>query len=157
GWLEASDNIHCARYVLPNFVQVPILVRAVSLLEITQLGFTQACETKYWVHFRNPTGLRMSIRKFDPESYPNLGKYLEMRGRRMTLPKGLKDTAGRAGIFADIGLDGIAVNVRIDQKGLVIEGKSAAGEHREERAIGSFSGEPIAFSVPVKMLQELAG
>jgi hypothetical protein len=157
GWLEASDNVHCARFVLPNFVKDPILVRATSLLEITQLGFTQACETKYWVHFRNPAGLRMSIRKFEPESYPDLSRYLDMRGRRLTLPQGIKDAAGRAGIFANIGLDGLAVNVRIGPDGMVIEGKNGASEHREERAIGSFSGEPIAFSVPVKMLQELAG
>lgn len=157
GWLEATDNIKMARYELPTFVEKPVLVRATTLREMIPLGFTEAGETANWLHLRNPLGLRMSLRKWEPEEYPDLSQTLQARGRRVTLPQGLKEAAKRAGIFADVGKEGKFVRVRVSKDGMELFAAAAgAGEHSGSRPIGSYAGAAMEFRVNPDLLAELA-
>jgi hypothetical protein len=156
-WLEASDNTKMARFELATFVSEPCLVRATSLKEMIPLGFTEASVTKLWVHFRNPLGLRMSIRKWEPESYPDLGQFLSMRGRRITLPQGLKMAARRGELIGELGREGKMIDVRISKDGMELNAANAGtGSHAETKGIGVFNGAPLNFRISAELLGSLA-
>lgn len=156
-WLEASDNRRLARYEVTTPLSTPILVRASTLKEMIPLGFTQAAITPRWLHFRNPLGLRMSVRHYEPESYPNLDEVLAYRGRRITLPGGLGAAARRVGLFAPIGIDGRMLEVRCSKDGMELSGSGAgSGGCNTVRALPNFNGPPLRFRVAAELLAELA-
>jgi hypothetical protein len=150
-FIEASDNNRYARYTIPTFLQSPSLVRGESIREIVQLGMTKGCETENWLHFRNPMGLRMSIRKWMLEkAYPDWSEFLDQRGDKIIFPKDLEDITKRCGIFEDE--KGIKVSLE-DQK-MTIEGMSSNGRSEESRMV-KYSGKPTKFIISHKLLEEL--
>lgn len=150
--LEASDNTKMARWTMPTFVQKSVLVRGTTIKAMVPLGMTKACETQNWLHFRNPFGLRVSLRKFPVENYPKLDQFLTIRGQRVTFPKGLADAADRAGIVLD-DTDG-SVKVSISEDKAVVSGFGMAGEISEEKGI-EYSGPAMTFLIPPKLIAEL--
>lgn len=155
-WVEASDNDHAARYTLTTFVKSPVLVRATTLKELIPLGCTQASETSKWLHFRNPMGLRFSVRKFEPEQYPDLSPFFDLRGRAISLPRGLKDAAVRAGIVADAGKSGKLATVTINGEQVLISSSGVMGSYESERVSTSpLEGGSFTFKIPCKLLAEL--
>jgi len=155
-WVEASDNDHAARFTLPMFVQEPVLVRATTLKEVIPLGCTEASETSMWLHFRNPLGLRFSVLKFVPEQYPNLSQFFDLRGRAITLPRGLKDAANRAGLVADASKDGKTATVTLNQDRVSIDAVGVRGSYSAERVTEfPLEGSSIRFRIPCKLLAEL--
>ena len=150
-WLESSDNMKMIRYSVPTFIRKSVLVRGESIKVIVQLGMTKAAETSNWLHFKNPTGLRLSVRQFGLEEYPRLEDFLKMRGKRVTFPKGLVDAATRAAIFCE---DGNSLKVSISEERLLVEGRSVQGEYLESRKV-KYVGAPLAFWIPAKLISEL--
>lgn len=155
-FVEACDNVRAARYDVATFVAESALVRGTTVAELVPLGFTQACETPRWLHFRNPSGLRMSLRKIPGEDYPDYGELLSKRGSKVTLPRGLKGAALRAGVVAEADEEGEKVIVRLTREGTFVEGSGALGRHVDEREAAEFEGEGFAFKVPAKLLAELS-
>lgn len=155
-WIEASDNDHAARYTLPTFVKSPVLVRGTTLKELIPLGCTEASETSRWLHFRNPMGLRFSVRKFEPEQYPDLTSFFDLRGRSVTLPRGLKDAAIRAGIVADSGKSGKLATVTINGEQVLVSASGVMGSYDASRVSSlPLEGDAFSFPIPTKLLAEL--
>jgi hypothetical protein len=150
-WVEASDNLRFLRYPITNFVQKPTLVRGTSIKAIVGLGMTKCAETDGWLHFGNPVGLRVSVRKLVLEYYPNLTPCLSIKGRKAVFPKSLKDTAKRAGIFAE---ECVRVTVS-SKKGVTVEGLSDEAGHYLEDKEANYTGPNITFLIPPKVLSEL--
>lgn len=151
-YLEASDNSRFVRYTLKTFVKDSILVRGESLKAIIPFGMTKAAETENWLHYRNPLGLRISVKKFALEAYPSFVDFLKIRGRKVTFPKELQNAALRAGIFAEG--EEQAITVKVSTEGLFIEGKNTQGKHEETLKL-KYKGTETSFSAPAKMLSEL--
>ncbi len=153
-YMEAGDDIRriAMRYTVPTFIEKECLVRGETIKCIVQLGMTKGTETDSWLHFHNPIGLRLSIRKFSMEPYPSMDQLLAIRGKRVVFPKGLQEAAERAGLFTE---DGDAVKISVSDDKLVIEGKNVTGEYREGSKL-KYKGDPISFYIPAKLIQEIA-
>ncbi len=151
-WLEAFDGIRYMRYTVPSPSKVPILVRGDSLKSIGQLGMTKGAETEGWFHFKNPLGLRLSIRKLaDGNEYPDASSALTQRGRKLIFPKGLADAAQRAGLAAEVD----SIRIKISKGEMSLYAANNELEHTEELSI-KYKGDDLAFSVPFKLAKELA-
>lgn len=149
--LEASDGIKMIRYKIKTFVTASVLVRGQVMKEIPPLGMTKACETENWLHFRNPMGLRVSLKKYAQEDYPPLEEFLKLRGEKVSFPKGMVEVATRAGILAD---PDTGISISLDSKGALVEGRSAAGKYEEGNQI-KYKGRPLKFMIFPKMISEL--
>lgn len=150
-YVEGSDNTRLLRYPIKNFVRQSVLVRGESIKAITQLGMTKAAETESWLHFRNPMGLRVSVRKWEMKKYPDFGPILAMRGRPIVFPKNITEAADIAALFAEE-TEGIRLTTRKNQ--IHIQSGDVSGEY--ERIIDAqYSGPEISFRIPPKLLIEL--
>lgn len=148
--LEASDNVKMVRYTLPTFVQKGVLVRGTTLKVMAGLGMTNGCETPNWLHFYNPLGLRLSLCKHIAEKYPPLEQFLNIRGNVLFLPKGLADSAARAGIFGED-----TITVKVSKGNLTLRGEDVDGEYEEEME-ARVGGWEVNFRIPPKLLGELS-
>lgn len=151
-WIEGSDNNKLGRWVIETPVKDSILVRGTTIKETVQLGLTKASETTNWLHFKNPYGLRISVRKWPVEQYPDFSKFLALRGEKVQFPKGLADAADRAGVFLD-DTDG-GVKVSISKSKVVVECQGMVGEYEEKRSI-DYNGPSMTFFIPPKLVAEL--
>ena len=150
-YIEGSDGRRVMRYTLATFVKEPVLVRGVSIKTMTPFSFTKAAETDDWLHFRNPLGLRLSVRKLTEVKYPDFDSVLEVRGDPISLPKGIAGAAKIAGSFA--GEDG-DVSVRLENGLLVVLGTNGSSDYREKRK-ADYTGPAIQFSLPPKLIEEI--
>lgn len=152
-WIEASDNNKMTRWSIKTFVKKGVLVRGTTLAEIVPLGMTKGCETPSWLHFHNPFGLRISVRKWALEvPYPDLGDFLEVRGERIVFPKGIANSASRVGLMLDE-KDG-SVRMALTENQLLVTATGVQGEGEEEVEI-VYDGRPLAFLIPPKLIAEL--
>jgi hypothetical protein len=142
-----------ARWSIPTFVKDSVLVRGITLRTIINLGMTKAAETQSWLHFKNPYGLRVSLRKWSMENpYPPLDNYLKLRGEPATFPKAMAEAADRAGSALDEA-DG-SVKVKLTNDKVTISGFGTHAEYTEERSI-QYEGRPLTFLIPPKLIAEL--
>ena len=102
-----------------------------------------------WLHFHNPYGLRLSIRKYAMEAYPDLGQFLALRGKKIRLPEALGEVLGRTKVFSEE-----LVTIRVSSGIMQLTGTSECGEHSEEREI-KYTGDPLSFGVPVKLMSDV--
>jgi hypothetical protein len=151
-WIEGSDNTQVVRYNLSLGELIPssVMIRGETIKEIAQLGMTKGSETDNWLHFHNPLGLRMSLRKFAAEHYPDFEPFLNTRGRKVILPKSLEATVKRTAIFAD---DKGRVKLTLSKDKILLEGRTEQGEWEEELETEvKYKGEPITAYIPHKLL-----
>ena len=149
--VEAHSLTTMVRSVLDNVVQRSVLVRGESLQKMVQLGMTKTAETDNWLHFKNPIGLRLSVRKWVMESYPQLDEFLDLRGRELVFPKGLKESVTLAQVLADED----NLHLTVSEGKMLLESRSVQGRYSEEVALKGYKGPQIRFMVPAKMLLEL--
>src|SRR3990167_7007518 len=153
-FIEASDRLQIARYPVKTGVSESTLVRAQSLRKILGYDMTEIAETPSWVHFRNPAGLVLSIRRY-LEDYPDLGRFLTSEGTiPVALPGGLEEVVSKAEIFSCEKAEGNHVLVDIKADRLMIEGTGATGYYKEGKKI-SYQGPPMRFSIAPKLLVEI--
>lgn len=150
-WMETSDAVQCTRYRLRTGVDEPVLVRRDSLKHVLPLDMTEMALTDEWVHFRNPSGLVVSCRKY-PDTFPvDLTPLLEMEGEAATLPKDLERTVERADIFSSLTADQNRVTVTLKPGKMKIVGSGDAGEHTEWPKV-KYNGPEITFLIAPKLL-----
>lgn len=151
-YIEASDNNKAVRWQIETFVKKPCLIRGTTLKEIVPLGVTKGCETKSWLHFHNPFGLRVSLRKLDTENYPDYSIFFEKRGEALTFPPGIADAAKRGGIVLDDKKGSVQIDLSKD--GLVLTGEGVIGEYYENKEV-AYDGRPLKFRIPPKLIADL--
>lgn len=148
--MEASDNLRMIRYQIQTPVNRPILVRATTLRSMTDLGMTKIAITEEWLHFRNPAGLRLSLRAYLPERYPPLEDFLRIRGQSVLLPDGITDMTRRAAITSE----DESVEISIHKNRLYVEGKCREAKYREAKKI-RYQGPDLSFMIPHRLLVDL--
>ena len=148
-YLEACDNVRMVRYTVPVPVAGATLVRGETLRSLVQLGVTRGSETAAWLHFRNPLGLRLSLRRFVLEDFPPLEQYLLLRGRPIRFPPVLMEAVTRAGI-----LNKDEILIRLSKDKLVVEGISQEGSYREWSKM-RYNGPDICFGLHPKLIEQL--
>lgn len=152
--IEACDNLQIMRVECRDVVTEPILVRGASLIQILSLRMTQVAVTKVWIHFRNAEGLIFSCRRYD-EDYPDLRSLLDFKGHPVTIPKGVKDAADRAEVFAIDRSGEPLVHVSLAEERICITGDGLSGWYRELRKI-NYTGPKLEFLIAPQLLKHIS-
>ena len=152
--IEACDNLQIMRVNVKTRIKRPVLVRGSSIATITDLGMDSISLTKSWIHFRNSDGLVMSCRAY-AEEYPALDKLMEVEGSPIVIPKGLKDAATRATVFASDQQGDPQVVVKIKDGKVRIVGEGLAGWYKEVSKV-AYDGPPISFAIAPRLLGQIS-
>lgn len=154
-FVEACDNIQCARWKLETGVQSPFLVKRDSIKHICDLGMTEFSETPSWIHFRNPAGLHVACRRImDP--YKDTSPLFDMKDASpLVLPKGLEAELDRAKDFAKTCAEGEVVRVELLSEGKMrIVGQGQHGRSWAKKTI-QYAGPPLKFIISPDLLTEV--
>lgn len=153
-WIEACDNSQVIRYDVQLDIDSPILLRGVAIKSIVGLDMLQYSKTKNWMHFRNADDLLFSCRLF-VDKFPDVSPILNVKGRKITLPKGLREAAERAEIFSSDNIENDRqVEIHIRSGRLKILGESSSGRYSETRKV-KYDGPPISFLISPKLLGDI--
>lgn len=155
-YVEAYDNLQVARYYTKTGITQPILVRANSIKHIHDMDMTHIAESGSWLHFRNPSGLVLSCRRYsknevDPGSILDVDSILKCDGEPALLPKGLASAAEKAEIFSSENSDGNLVKVELRPGKLRVTGRGVSGWYRETKDV-KYNGRAFTFLVDPKLL-----
>lgn len=152
GCIEACDNFQLIRYPIDTGMKESVLIRRESVRHISGLGMTEFAETDNWLHFRDPSGLVLSCRRY-MEEYLNMDGVFKGEGVTMVLPKGLADAVEKAEIFSSEVVDG-GVVVELREGRLKLGGRGPSGWYAEVKKV-SYDGDPIGFVIAPRLLKEI--
>ena len=147
------DNFQLTRYTLATGVKESVLVRRSSVKHVVGLGMTKTAQTENWIHFKGPSGLVLSCRRY-VEDFPDLAGFLKVKGKQTTLPKGLGEAAEKAEIFSAENVESNNVTVTLKPGSIRIEGRGISGWYSETKKT-DWDGDAIRFAVAPKLLIEL--
>lgn len=152
-WLEASDNYQVCRWRLKTGLEEPVLVRQAAVKDVAKLGVTELARTESWLHFRNPEGFILSVRRYAGD-YPDFAKILHVDGTKVALPKGLGEAAKNAGLFSKENTDGDSVLIDLKPGKLRVKGQGISGWY-EERSKIAYDGPSLSFLAPPELLADV--
>lgn len=156
--IEACDDFQAFRFRLAlKGITKPTLIKKDSAKHITALGMTQIAESENFLHFKSPSKLILSCRRYSEgyvEDFPELDKVLDVSGTPTSLPKGLAEAAERASIFSSENADNDHVMLELRPGKVRIRGQGVSGWYQETSNI-SYQGEPMKMLIPPKLLTEL--
>jgi len=154
-FVEACDNYQMCRCPVSTGLKEPVLIRKGSLVSISGLGMVEFGETDSWFHFRNPSGMVLSCRRY-VEDYANLGAFLDVAGKKIRLPEGLKEAIATCEVFSNEGADSTWVEVSIRSDQIVLKGEGPNGSYCERKKLKpQFEGDPIRFNVNPHLLVQI--
>ncbi len=151
--VEACDNFQLARYPLATGVAEACLVKRDSVKHVTGLGMTEVSETKTWLHFRNPTGLTLAVRR-ELGDFESLDAFIETDGVRCTLPGGLAEAVDKAEIFSAESSENNIVTIELKPGQLRLRGMGATGWYEERKDV-KWDNEPMSFNMAPKLLVDI--
>ena len=154
-WIEACDNQQVSRYKIRTDIGQSMLVRKDALKHIISLGMNEFSETENWIHFRNPTELVLSCRRY-VEKYPSasITEVLKIKGEPTGFPKTIKAALERAEIFSAENIDDNRVVIKLSPKKVKITGKGTSGWFSEIKQ-AKYKGKPVSFTIAPKLLERL--
>lgn len=153
-WIESCDNFQIMRFMIETGLEQSILIKRDALKHIISLGVTKFAETESWMHFKNPGGLILSVRRHVRDDYPDLTSLLEVKGMRTVLPKTLIEATDRAEIFSAENVDNNQVQVKLKPGKLIVKGTGVTGSHYETKLL-NYKGEPLTFKISPQVLTEI--
>jgi hypothetical protein len=131
-FVEACDGFQLARFPFLTGFENSTLVRAESMRRVIGMDMKEMSETQSWLHFRNSSGLEVSVRRYLDE-YPNLEKFLDSAGLTpFTMPGGLEEAVQKAEVFSQDGASGNYVLVDLRDSCMLLEGRSVVGWFQEK-------------------------
>lgn len=152
-WVEAFDDYHLCRWLLDTGITEATLIRQTSAKALTKSGITEIAETPAWLHFRSPSKLVISCRRY-VEDFPDLSKILKADpGQPIQLPKGLADATDKAKVFSTEN-ENDEVLVELKGERLRIKGQGLSGWYSEVKKL-NYTGPPFSFLVAPDMLAQL--
>lgn len=153
-WIEACDNYQLTRYRMKMPLDKPILVKRDSVKHVSALDMTKFCETKAWIHFRNPTGLVLSCLRY-VNDFPDMAALLkDDDGRPTKLPPRLSDTAKRAAILSSEIKDENELLITLKHGQMFVRGVGTSGFHEECPKL-PYDGPEMTFQISPKLLIEI--
>jgi hypothetical protein len=153
-YMEAMDLWQVGRFDIESPVQKPVFIRKLAAQHLTELDVTHVAESEAWLHFKNKAGFRIACRASREEQYPNIAEFLDVKGSKARLPKGLADATDRAGVFLDAAKDDRFVEVRITNGSIKIKGRGSFGWYWERRKL-NYKGPDTAFNISAKLLAHI--
>lgn len=159
-YIEASDTFQSARYKIKTqgFPPAGIMLRGDAMKILSPLGMTKVSVTESWVHFQNPSGLRVSVRRASADAtYPDISESFDMGDevRKATLPSGLAEAVEKAapwaGQIADDGPGGMVL-LELRRGACRVTGLGVTGGYRKKLVL-DYDGEPLAFKIGVKIIE----
>jgi hypothetical protein len=152
--IEASDNFQMSRHLIRTKLKKRTLVPRTSIKSISDLGVTHFSETENWLHFKNPTGLILSCRRYLDDYPVDIDKYMTVKGQKAILPKGLGAAADKAGVFSADNSEDNLVLVRIHHNRIIIKGEGDHGTYTQPLTGAGFEGE-LEFMIPPDVLIDI--
>lgn len=152
-WIEACDRLQMCRWRFDTGMKEAILVRYSCIKHVVKLAMMEMSETGSWIHFRNPSGLLMSCRRYIDE-YPDLSTFIKTKGSPTALPKGLVEGLDRAEVFTGENPEENKVLITLKPGRITIKGVGPLGWYKENKK-SDYAGEPFEFIVQVKILREI--
>lgn len=149
-WMEAFDNYQLMRYRMKTGVEKPTLVKKDSVKHVCTMGATEFAETESWIHYRNPTGLVISCRRF-MEDFVDLTPHVQVEGAAIALPKGLAQATEIAEIFSGENADNNQVMVQVKQGKLRVRGQGVSGWYQEFKDV-KYTGPALNFLISPRLL-----
>ncbi len=153
-WIEACDGFQLARVPLETKLPDPTLIRRKSLDAVLGMGPAEWAKTDSWLHFRLPSGLAASCRRY-AEKYPSLDKLLEVEGREVELPKGIEDVLDRTRVFSSRDAVDDLVTMVLRSGQMKLTGRGPDGWYSEVQKV-KYEGDEVQFVVAPKLLLEIA-
>ncbi len=153
-YMEACNNVRLTRYTLETKVKQPFLVKGEHLMHICPLGVVRFSETPSWVHFQDPSGLIISMRRY-MDDYVNLDPMIPAKGNKITLPKGLPEAVEKALVFTGENAESNDVTIQLKGGKLIVVGQGISGWYKEMKSI-SYAGAEMAFTISPKLLTDLS-
>ncbi len=135
------------------------LVRSTSLKHVSSIspsGMEEFSESSSWIHFRNKTGLVLSVRRYlgGSDEFPDLQDGLKGEGDKTQFPKGLVEALDKANVFSSEGGDENKVTITLRPGRLRIRGDGALGWYTESKKI-RWDGDELSFYISPKLLSDL--
>jgi DNA polymerase III sliding clamp (beta) subunit (PCNA family) len=148
--VEACDNFQLIRFPIKTGLTKPTLVRGTALSGIASMEVKEFSETENWLHFRGPSGVILSCRRY-MDKYPDIGPLLECKGEKVKLPKGLDGVIDKAKVFSE-GDGNVVVELRSGKTR--ITGRGVNGWYSEVMDT-EYAGEDTRFAISPKLLLEI--
>lgn len=152
-YMEAFDNYQMMRYKIKTGVTKPTLVKRDSAKHVVTMGAIEFSETKSWIHFRNPSGLVISCRRF-MEDFKDLSENMDVEGTTIGLPKGLASGLEIAEIFSSENADDNKVTVELRPGKLKVTGRGVSGWYSEFKDV-KYDGPRMSFLIAPKLLRRI--
>ena len=153
-YIEATDRTQIGRYSIQMGIEEELLVRAEVLQKIVGYGVTEISATNAWVHFRNPAGLVLSVRRF-LDDYGDLTQYLDVKAAEpIVLPGSLTEVLKIIEIFSSHNAEGNFVLVDLREGRMQLEGRGAFGYAQEPVQV-AYTGRPIKFRLSPGLLKQI--
>lgn len=149
-YIEACSSYQLCRWEQLTGLTQEALVRRTAIKHIVTLGMVEVAEGEAWIHFRNASGLLLSCRRY-LESYPELNKIIEVKGKATPLPKGIAEAASMASIFSSEDKDDNYLDVWLKPGKLRLKGYGITGEHEEIKKI-NYKGPKLHFRIAPDVL-----
>lgn len=151
--VESTDNTQISRYVIETGFKERVLLRRESVKHIVGLGMSKFSMSKTWIHFKNKRGLIFSCRQYSDE-FPVIDEYLNAKGVKTQLPKGLVEAAEKAAVFSSENDDNQVILELRDNK-VKITGQGLSGWFSEIKKI-DYTGVPMKFMMSPELLSHVA-
>jgi len=152
-YIEACDNEQVARFNDKTGFSSELMVRRDSIKHIVSLDMTHVSETKNWVHFRNPSKLVLSCRRYN-DTYPDMSPILKVSGSPLTLPKSIGEAVERCEVFSSESTDDNLLTVELKKGKLRVKGEGAHGDFIESKKI-KYEDADLSFRIAPYLLVDL--
>lgn len=153
-FVEATDRTsQMARHNVQIGIPEPVLLKRDSISPSAALAPKRVAVTDNWFHLRTAAGSLYSVRK-NEGGYPDLGAAFEVKGRKVVLPKGLKEASDKAEIFSSEDKDNNNVMITLESGRVKLKGQGESGWHRENKKI-SYAGPNMSFLISPRLLREI--
>lgn len=153
-YVESCDFFQICRWNTYTPLKTPLLVQGKWIKGMVNLGMLWISESESWVHLKNEQGVIYSCRRYSDE-YKNLTPYLNVEGKKVSLPKSVVEAVNLAQPFAAENPDGERIKISLRKGKLTLSAESASGGITDRKKI-AYDGEPMTFYVAPKILSDLA-
>ena len=155
-YVEACDGFQLAKYKLKTGFDKSFMIRGDAMKFISPLGMTKVSLTETWIHFKNPSGLVVTVRRTVADSeYPDISKFFIMENAKSTvLPNGLGEAVDIATTWAQQILDdgpGGMVLLELKKGACRVYGIGLTGGYKKKLKI-DYTGKTLRFKISTKIL-----
>lgn len=155
--IQSTDSFQITEYKMKEAIPVPgFLIPANVVRELIKYDIKEISKGEGWMHFRTEEGTIFSCRVFTGD-FPDIGKYLKVKGQKIRFPKTIIEALEKAQIFSKnpLNVDYLEiVAVDISKENIKISAKGEFGWFEETSRI-KYSGDPVKFSTGVGFLINL--